>query len=43
MAKIDEVKTQTEAGKTKLVPMGHRWLNTAALVDTCLGDKLDSN
>lgn len=29
------------AGKTKLVPMGHRWLETAALVDTCLGDKLD--
>jgi len=29
------------AGKTKLVPMGHRWLETAALVDTCLGDKLE--
>ncbi len=31
------------AGKTKLVPMGHRWLETAALVDTCLGAKLDFN
>jgi len=29
------------AGLTKLVPMGHRWLKTAALVDTCLGDKLE--
>ena len=29
------------AGKTKLVPKGHRWLKTAALVDTCLGDKID--
>ena len=29
------------AGQTKTVPMGHRWLKTAALVDTCLGDKLD--
>lgn len=29
------------AGQTKLVPKGHRWLKTAALVDTCLGDKLD--
>lgn len=29
------------AGKTKLVPMGHRWLETAALVDTCLGDHLN--
>ncbi len=27
------------AGKTKLVPMGHRWLQTAVLVDTFLGDK----
>jgi len=29
------------AGLTKLVPAGHRWLKTAALVDTCLGDKPD--
>jgi len=29
------------AGLTKTVPMGHRWLKTAALVDTCLGDKID--
>jgi 6-phosphofructokinase 1 len=29
------------AGKTKLVPMGHRWLKTALLVDTCMGEKLD--
>ncbi|MDF7800730.1 ATP-dependent 6-phosphofructokinase [Pontiellaceae bacterium B1224] len=28
------------AGRTKLVPMDHRWLKTATLVDTCLGDKL---
>lgn len=28
------------AGKTKLVPAGHRWLETAALVDTCLGDRI---
>jgi 6-phosphofructokinase 1 len=27
------------AGRTKCVPMGHRWLKTAALVDTCLGDR----
>jgi ATP-dependent phosphofructokinase / diphosphate-dependent phosphofructokinase len=28
------------AGRTKLVPMGHRWLKTALLVDTCLGDRI---
>ncbi len=29
------------AGRPKLVPAGHRWLKTAALVDTCLGDELN--
>ena len=29
------------AGQTKIVPPDHPWLKTAALVDTCLGDKLD--
>ncbi len=29
------------AGRTKLVPPSHRWLKTATLVDTCLGDKLE--
>ncbi len=28
------------AGQTKVVPTDHPWLKTAALVDTCLGDKL---
>ncbi|MBN2163764.1 MAG: 6-phosphofructokinase [Pontiellaceae bacterium] len=27
------------AGKTKLVPPDHAWLKTAALVDTCIGEK----
>lgn len=29
------------AGLTKVVPVDHAWLKTAALVDTCLGDKLE--
>lgn len=29
------------AGLTKVVPVDHPWLKTAALVDTCLGDKLE--
>jgi 6-phosphofructokinase len=29
------------AGLTKTIPENHPWLKTAALVDTCLGDKLD--
>ena len=37
----DAVPLAKVAGKTKLVPMGHRWLETAALVDTCLGDTLE--
>ena len=28
------------AGLTKVVPLDHAWLKTAALVDTCLGDTL---
>jgi 6-phosphofructokinase len=37
----EAVPLEEVAGKTKLVPPGHRWLKTAALVDTCLGDHLD--
>ncbi|WP_372845357.1 6-phosphofructokinase, partial [Pontiella sp.] len=29
------------AGHTKVVPPNHPWLKTAALVDTCLGDKIE--
>lgn len=29
------------AGQTKVVPVDHAWLKTAALVDTCLGDNLE--
>jgi 6-phosphofructokinase 1 len=29
------------AGQTKVVPADHPWLKTAALVDTCLGDRLE--
>jgi len=37
----DAVPLSEVAGKTKLVPPGHRWLQTAALVDTCMGDTMD--
>lgn len=30
------------AGKTKVVPADHPWLQTAALVDTCLGDRIEN-
>lgn len=35
------VPLEEVAGRTKVVPTDHPWLKTAALVDTCLGDKLD--
>ncbi|MDF7806041.1 ATP-dependent 6-phosphofructokinase [Pontiellaceae bacterium B12219] len=36
----EAVPLEEVAGKTKRVPLDHRWLKTAVLVDTCLGDKL---
>lgn len=34
------VPLEEVAGQTKLVPPGHPWLRTAALVDTCLGSRV---
>ncbi len=36
----EAVPLEEVAGLTKEVPVNHPWLKTAALVDTCLGDKL---
>lgn len=37
----EAVPLEQVAGLTKVVPEGHPWLKTAALVDTCLGDNLE--
>lgn len=39
--KCEAVPLAEVAGLTKVIPPDHPWLKTAALVDTCLGDRLE--
>ncbi len=34
------VPIEDVAGKTKLIPLDHHWIDAAQMVDTCLGDRL---